>query len=276
MLDRTLRDMSSAERELGMPGLAAVPQSAVRSGPDSLLTSPNCRPETAESFRSLRTSLALLGKGITARTFLFTSANPGEGKSYCAANCAAALAQQGYRTLLIDADMRKPSLDEVFLASPNPAGLASHLSGIAPSGGAKACNPTAIPNLFLFSAGLSSDSHPAELLSSQAFSTLLAEALKWFHRIVIDTPPVNQVTDALLMAREVDSVALVVKAARTSRADARHAISKLSMAGARPVGFVLNGASRDALAGGYTGSYAYGQPLALPYPALALPQPSHA
>ena len=254
-LDRSVRNMEQGEQVFSLPGLAAVPDCPAKHPMDRLLSSPYTKPESAEAFRAMRTSLSLLGKGVHARSILFTSPDAGDGKSYCAANYALTLAQQGYRTLLVDADLRKPSLDLLLLGRRNPAGLITHLKGGAQGEGAKACTPTSIPNLFLFSAGEAVDGHPAELLNSQAFRDLLADALKWFHRVVIDTPPVNVVTDALLLAREVDSVALVVRAGKTSRQDVKQAIRKLSTAGARPVGFILNAAPKEALTKGYTGEY---------------------
>jgi polysaccharide biosynthesis transport protein len=255
LLDSSVRSLGEGERALRLPGLAAIPVEKESNPMQRLVSSPNAASEVTEAFRALRTSLSLLGKGLHARTFLFTSATAGEGKSYCAVNHAVTLAQQGYRTLIIDADLRKPSLDELLIGRRNVAGLVSHLRGESEVEGAKPCNPTRIPNLFLFSAGVTEKEHPAELLSSQAFQQLLQEAGKWFHRIVIDTPPVNSVTDALLMAREVDSVALVMKAGVTKKAEAQQALKKLAMAGAKPVGFVLNAAPAEALVQGYMGAF---------------------
>ena len=268
LMDRSVRNLEQGEETLALPGLAAVPENPARHPMDRLLTSPFTKPENAEAFRAMRTSLSLLGKGITARSFLFTSPGPGDGKSYCASNFAVALALQGYRTLLIDADLRKPSLDLLFLGQRNQAGLVTHLKGADQPADqqSQACSPTPIANLYLFSAGEANGTHPAELLSGPAFRDLLQQSLKWFHRVVIDTPPVNAVSDALLLAREVDSVALVIRAKKTTRSDAKKAISKLMMAGGRPVGFILNGASKEALSTGYTGDvhHATQTSLALP------------
>lgn len=274
LMDRSVRNLVQGEHVFSLPGLAAIPESPAKNPADRLLTSPGVLPESAEAFRAMRTSLSLLGKGLTARSFLFTSPSAGDGKSYCATNYAMALAQQGYRTLLVDADLRKPTLDMLLLGRRNPAGLVTHLRGNDKPENSKACSPTSVANLYLFSAGESDDAHPAELLSGQAFRDLIDDALKWFHKVVIDTPPVNAVTDALLLAREVDSVALVIRSGKTSRSDARHAISKLAMAGARPVGFILNGASKEALSTGYTGDFTHATLTPLTAPRLTLPPPS--
>jgi len=101
---------------------------------------------------------------------------------------------------------------------------------------------------------------------------LLQDAARWFHKIVIDTPPVGQVTDALPLARHVDTVCLVIRSATTPRAEVQRAANKLTMAGARPVGFILNAASKAALSGGFVGDFAAGFN---PAPALrALPAPT--
>lgn len=273
LLDSSVRNLNQGEQAFSLPGLAAVPVSSGKNPEDKLLTASSPTDESAEAFRAMRTSLSLLGKGVTARSFLFTSPSAGDGKSYCATNYAVALAQQGYRTLLVDADLRKPTLDLILLGKRNPSGLITHLRGGGRAGDAKACSPTSIANLYLFSAGEANDAHPAELLSGQAFRDLITDALKWFHKVVIDTPPVNAVSDALLLAREVDSVALVVRSGKTSRSDAKHAISKLAMAGARPVGFILNGASKEALIKGYTGDLTHATLSPLPLPRLTLPPP---
>ena len=272
LMDRSVRNLEQGEEALALPGLAAVPESPAEHPMDRLLSSPFTKPENAEAFRAMRTSLSLLGKGVTARSFLFTSPSPGDGKSYCASNYAVALALQGYRTLLIDADLRKPTLDLLFLGRRNPAGLVTHLQGDEqhPDEQSKACSPTSVANLYLFSAGEANGTHPAELLSGPAFRDLLQQSLKWFHRVVIDTPPVNAVSDALLLAREVDSVALVIRAKKTSRSDAKKAINKLTMAGGRPVGFILNGAPKEALITGYTGDFHHAT-----HASLALPASTH-
>jgi capsular exopolysaccharide synthesis family protein len=256
LLDRTFRTLQQVERELHLPALTAIPINGIKDARLRILTNPATSVETSEAFRSLRTSLSILGKGIHAKTFLFTSAADGEGKSYCALNYAIALAQQGYRTLIIDANLREPAMDDLLLGRRNAAGMATHLRGQTDIGDSKACNATRVPGLYLFSAGISNESHPAELLSEQSFRQLLADAGKWFHRIVVDTPAVNQVTDALLMAREVDSVVLVISAGKTERNAARQASSKLSIAGSRPVGFILNHADQNALTGAYLNNYA--------------------
>lgn len=253
-MDRSLRTIQAGENLLHLPGLAALPADPATTLKSGLLHE---RPDAiaqAEAFRSLRTALSILGKGATARSYLFTSARVGEGTSYTAMNFALSLAQQGYRTLLIDANLRHPTLDSVFFKERPATGLADHLSGQGVRD-ASACQRTEIPNVYLFAAGVTTR-HPSEVLNEQAFAILLQDASKWFHKIVIDTPPVGSVTDALPLARHVDNVCLVIRAASTPRAEVQRAANKLAMAGARPAGFILNAASKAALSGGFVGDFA--------------------
>ena len=271
-MDRTLRSIQAGENLLHLPGLAALPADPATSLKAGLL---HGRPDATaqmEAFRSLRTALSILGKGTAARSYLFTSAREGEGTSYTAMNFAVSLAQQGYRTLLVDANLRRPTLDGVFLKERPATGLADHLSGQG-TRDASACQRTEISGLYVFSAGVTTR-HPSEVLNEQAFAILLQDAAKWFHKIVIDTPPVGQVTDALPLARHVDSVCLVVRAAVTPRAEVRRAANKLNMAGAKPAGFILNAAPKEALSGGFVGDFAAGFAPAPSFRALAAPGPS--
>ena len=271
-LDRSLRSIQSGENLLHLPGLAALPLDPARTLKEALL---HQRPEAVrqmEAFRSLRTALSILGKGAAARSYLFTSARAGEGTTYTAMNFALSLAQQGYRTLLIDANLRHPTLDKVFLRETPATGLADHLSGHG-TRDASACQRTEIPGVYVFSAGVTTR-HPSEVLNEQAFAMLLQDAARWFHKIVIDSPPIGQVTDALPLARHVDSVCLVVRAASTPRAEVLRAANKLKMAGAHPAGFILNAASEEALSGGFVGDFAAGFTAAPPLRALPAPAAS--
>ena len=269
-LDRTLRTIQAGENLLHLPGLAALPADPATSLKAALLHERPDATRQSEAFRSLRTALSILGKGAAARSYLFTSAREGEGTSYAAMNFALSLAQQGYRTLLIDANLRNPTLDKVFFKETPATGLADHLSGSG-TRDASACQRTEIPGVYVFCAGVTIR-HPSEVLNEQAFALLLQDAAKWFHKIVIDTPPVGQVTDALPLARHVDSICLVIRAASTPRAEVLRAANKLKMAGAHPAGFILNVASKEALSGGFVGDFAAGF---TPAPAVrALPAPS--
>src|SRR6516225_4550375 len=137
---------------LGFPVLAALPESKRKSlHSESALNSDPASHE-AEAFRSLRTSLSLLGQEKSLQTVLFTSANPGEGKTYCCLNYAVALAQVGLRTLLIDADLRRKNLSKLLLLNTRAPALSSCLSGRAAI--ADCCRQTGVENLFILGAGV--------------------------------------------------------------------------------------------------------------------------
>ena len=154
----------------------------------------------AEAFRSLRTALSFLGRGKERKTVLFTSANPAEGKSYCSFNYAVALAHTGLRTLLIDADLRRPNLSRVVLGDPRAQGLTDSMArGVNIL---DCCIETGIENLFILPAG-ERVSKPAELLASCDFASVLKEVESHFDRIVLDSAPVNAVSDTQLIAKDI-------------------------------------------------------------------------
>jgi polysaccharide biosynthesis transport protein len=254
LLDRSIRSVTSAERLLRMPCFAAMPRLKLGDGKGRLIYGSQQDSPAAEAVRGLRASLATAGRVPGARSFLFTSARSGEGKSSIAVNFAASLAQQGYRTLIIDANLRAPVLDEVLLSDRAETGLADYLSGEF-SADAKLCRQTERPNLFLFSAGIPK-AHPAEILHEPAFSRLIQESLKWFHRVVIDTAAAGQFADTLPLARHADAVCLVVRAGQTRRSEVTKAVNRLAAAGARPAGFVLNAAPDAAMQESFAGDYA--------------------
>ena len=214
MADTSIRSVDQAEKFLGFPVLTSLPKSKRKNlSKESALTSDPASHE-AEAFRSLRAALSLLGREQCLRTILFTSANPGEGKTYCCLNYAVSLAQLGLRTLLIDADLRRKTLSKVLLLNTRAPALTACLSGRAAI--ADCCRPTGIENLFILGAS-GRASKPAELLASGDLATLLKEALLHFDRIVLDSAPINPVSDTQLIVKHVQSVCLVVRARKTPR-----------------------------------------------------------
>jgi capsular exopolysaccharide synthesis family protein len=232
--DPSIQSIDDAESYLGVPSLAAVPRSSLR-GADLVLHSHPATIE-AESFRSLRTSLSLLFPDVPPRTVLFTSAVPGEGKSFCSANYAAAIAQQGVKTLLIDADLRRPGLRTRFAQnnSSRAPGLTDCLRD--PARLPEAIQATRMKNLFVVG-DLQGSARHAELLAGSDFKSLLAAALTVFDRVVIDTAPLTAVGDTATIAPHVSAVCLVVHAGRTPRRLVRRAFILL---GRPPAGLVLN------------------------------------
>ena len=235
-LNSSIRTVDVAERLLQLPVLATVPIMPKSAEPGAMLALVH-RPNTAEaeSFRTLRCSLSLLGPKNTSRVILLTSAVPGEGKSLMAANTAIAFALQGYKTLLLEADLRKPSLATKLMGmDPALPGLGDYMAGQpAP------VTTTAIANLSLLPAGTRID-NPAELLSSAEFDELVQWMKMNFDRIVIDTAPVNIVSDTLNIVACASVVCLVVRSNSTSRRMVQRAIELLRRSGVRPDGIILN------------------------------------
>jgi succinoglycan biosynthesis transport protein ExoP len=253
MADSSIRNVDHVERILGMPVLTSLPESK-RKDLDkvSVLTSDPASYE-AEAFRSLRTALSFLGPVKDRKTVLFTSANPGEGKSYCSLNYAVALAQTGLRTLLIDADMRRPNLSKVVLGATKAPGLTDCLTRSATL--VECCKPTEIENLFILPAGKRA-SNPAELLASCDFADLLKEAVLHFDRIVLDSAPVNAVSDTQLIAKDIQSVCFVVRAVKTPERAIIRGCSLLAKTGSNPDGIVFNRMPRRSRDRYYFSEYA--------------------
>lgn len=260
-LDTTLSSVDEAETALGLPVLASVPYSRPRKFDARPVVVRKPASAEAEAFRSLRTSLALLHEDDGYRSILFTSAIPGEGKSTCSINFAASLAQQGLRTLLIDADLWRPALQRRFSAPrpPGAPGLSDCLK--QPALFERAALPTPIDRLFRIG-DWEAKAGSAELLGAEApLRDILARAQADFERVVVDVPPVLAVSDTLRVARNVDVVCLVIDALRTPRRLAQRAAKLLEEVARRPAtGLVINRIGRrNAARRYYNYGHAYGE-----------------
>ena len=230
--------MEQAERVTGIPVVGAIPNRPkfdfARAGavlveePDSII---------AEAIRSLRTSLYLAGRKPGRKTCLFTSALGSEGKTFSAINYSVSLAQQGLKTLLVDADLRAPTVGKILSIKETAPGLADYLAGEAIV--EQIISETDIPNLFVIGAGHAISS-PAELLANRAFGDLLTEVGARFDHIVIDSAPVIPVSDTLLLIEHAQTVCVVARACKTPRSVILRAIQLLAQAGGKPVGLILN------------------------------------
>lgn len=241
LVRRTFESAGEIESTLRLPALAVIPPTGVSTRSLALLDNPRVERACAHAFRALRTALALTGRGQEAHSIVFLSSRAGEGTSFVAANYALSLARQGYRTLLIDGNLHSPSLDEVFFAGRNADGLANYLEGRAAAG--QACRPTHVPELFLLSAGKAAG-HPSELFGGRKFQLLLEDSGRWFHRVVIDAPALDQANDGLVMACQAGQTVLVVNGRTASRRATVDGLRRLSLAGVRPAGFVGNESAR--------------------------------
>jgi len=190
-----------------------------------------------EAFRSLRTSLVFTSGGEATRIIAVTSTQPLEGKTTTACNLAMALALGGSRVLLIDADMRRPGLHKT-MGLQNGTGLSHLLVGQAKV--RDAVQRVAEPNLVVITAGRTPP-NPSELLSSDRMIHFLANlATGPFEWVIIDTPPVLAVTDAVILAQRVSGVVFVVGSEMTRRAHAERALETLRTGHPRSIGVVLN------------------------------------
>jgi succinoglycan biosynthesis transport protein ExoP len=248
-VDKRVKTPDEIRQQLRLPFLGLVPRVRHADSPTPLINN-GVPAGFAEAFRAVRTNV-LFASSEDARSLLVTSTGPGEGKTVVAANLAIGLALTGQRVLLLDGDLRRPRVHEVFHVPMQP-GLSELLVGRAkPS---EAIRSADVPNLWVLGAGLTSG-NPAELLSSQRFKTVLAALLEHYDWIVIDSPPVMAVTDASILSHTASAVLFVVTADRTNRANARAALDQLDAARATFVGAVLNGVDLERNAFFYSQYY---------------------
>jgi capsular exopolysaccharide synthesis family protein len=237
--DRSLRTVDQAEAALGLRSLAAIPRQPGAELVEArrlLLEKPHSA--LAEAFRGLRTTLLFAGGERAGRSVLFASAIPREGKSFCAINYAVSLAGYGFRTLLVDADLRLPAIGRAFLGSASSGtGLAEVLAGASPLDAA--IHVTDIANLSILPAGRIVPD-PAKLLGGADLAAFMEQALARFDRVVIDTAPVHAVSETMLLVPSVEVVCFVVRAGGPPEHAVLKALEKLRACGASVPGFVLN------------------------------------
>ncbi|HEV8638990.1 MAG TPA: CpsD/CapB family tyrosine-protein kinase [Chloroflexota bacterium] len=213
-----------------------------------LVTLANPRSAVAEAYRTLRTNVQLSSIDEALRTLLVTSAGPDEGKSTTLANLGVAFAQAGHRTILVDSDLRRPSLHALF-GIPNDRGLTTMLlQDDAPA----PLVETPIEGLRLLPSG-PVPPNPSELLASRRLEGAIARLVGDADLVLFDSPPALAVSDAAVLSRRVDGVVLVVSAGRTRREHAARARQVLERAGARLLGVVLTNASAEDAVYSYGG-----------------------
>jgi len=249
-LDDSLRRTEDIEAMTGLPVLAVVP---VEPPPDHRPIALSEPQEFAvEVYRGLRTSVQFLGLDKPLRVIQVTSSLPGEGKTTTATNLAVVLAQAGKEVALVDADLRKPRIHEVFQIPLRP-GLTETL--VATEAMDMAVNH--LGRLHVIPAG-SLAPNPSEMLASSRFVALVKELSERYDYVVVDSAPVLPVADALALSRAVDGVLVVGQANRTSKRTLSEGLARLEQVGAPVVGLVLNRAAEKSSQGyGYGYSYAY-------------------
>ncbi len=264
-LDMSVKSVEEAERALHLPSLAAVPKyewteriegdflPSDQSGP-RWLDVPTLEDQhsiEAEAFRTLRTRLETGRIKEKAELILITSAVPREGKSFCAMNLAVAFAQGGRRTLLVDAQLRKPVLEERMFFSRGHRGLSDFLLGTQTF--SSAIRTSRVPNLDVVTAG-TPVMHPSELLSrQQRLSEFLGDAEHLYDVVIFDSTALSGISDTLSFARNFGLVCLVLRASKTSKPVAKRAVELLRRIGVKPAGLVVNYAPRPfaGTGGGY-------------------------
>jgi polysaccharide biosynthesis transport protein len=254
-LDPSLRTIEQVEQRTGVGTIAAVPRIKAKpisgGGGAMLPTVIDRRGVVAEAFRTMRATLALVAGREKNRVFLITSAVPGDGKTFTSTNFAATLAQQDFRTLLIDADLRKPSVSKLLFNDNLKPGLSEVLLGTATK--EQAIVPTKIEKLWVMPAGGIAP-NPSELLAQPRFRELLDTLKGEYDRIVIDSSPVLAVRDPLLLAPHVDACCLIVRAGHSPAKASAQAVRLLAEANAPAAGIVLNAVRQGS--GAYY-AYAY-------------------
>ena len=219
-----------------------------------LITYEDPKSPVSESYRSLRTNISYAMADKRIKSLLISSPQPGEGKSTTTANLAIAFAQLRKRTLLIDADLRKPVMHNVFNQDRGP-GLSEYLVGEVEDINA-IIHPTKVENLFIVTAG-GLPPNPSELLGSERMSALVDRLEQEWDMILFDSPPIVAVTDASMISGEIDAIAMVVKAGQTDRSAVDRALDTIRNVQAPLVGVILNGANPETLVGKYSYYFSY-------------------
>ncbi len=251
-MDNTVRTTEQAQMISALPSLGMIPLGSKSTSNANgskrlsltsskevfeLVTQVRPQSQMAESYRALRTSLLLSNLGAPPKVIMVTSARPQEGKTTTAINSAIVLAQKGVRVLLVDADLRRPSVHKTLGMGPR-SGLSNVLTGNATLDQAITASPI-LPNLFVLPAG-SPPPNPAELLASSHMRDVLNELREQFDHVVIDTPPTLSVTDAVVLSPRVDAIILVIRSGQTTKQALRRARDILMQVNAHVTGVLLN------------------------------------
>jgi len=258
-LDRSIKTTADAQQATGVPVLGVIPrleESDLPHGDESARDLYVFRQPTspiAECCRSLRTNILFSSPDHQIKTILVSSANPREGKTTSVIYLGTTMAQSGQRVLLIDTDMRRPRL-HVSMGIPRTTGLSNLILGDLDYD--DVIKSTAIPNLFILPCG-PLPPNPAELLMTQRFQAVLAELGRRFDRIILDSPPLQVVTDAVVLSKQVDGVILIVHAAKTLRDEIQRAKRQIQNVKGKIFGVIVNAIEPDHRSGYYYSYYGY-------------------
>jgi polysaccharide biosynthesis transport protein len=256
-LDDTFKRPVDVEKQLNLAVLGIIPESMeMRDGFGALYSAiENPRSVLVEAYRSVRTALQFSREGGAPKLLAVTSSEMGEGKTTSAVSIAIQFAQLGSRVLLIDADLRNPSLHKLFDVDLDP-GLTNYLTGVKKP--VEITHNTPIANLYFIPSG-ALPPNPAELLSSNRMAQLLELAAGKFDHVIIDSPPILGLADALVISNLVDAMLLVVEAGETRRGAVEAALKRLISVRGRPIGCLLTKMQHHTLNYGYEYYYSYGR-----------------
>ena len=214
----------------------------------SLITLTNPRSPVSEAYRTLRTHLSFYSLDNPLRSLVVTSAAPEEGKSTTIANLAVTMAQSGRKTILVDCDLRRPSLHTLFNLE-NNAGFTNMMLD---ENAAAPLQKTEVENLWVLTSG-PKPPNPADLLGSRQMDRVIETLAGQADLVLFDAPPVVAVTDAVVLGAKVDGVLLVVSAGKTRRDHAEKAKQILEKANVRIIGVTLTNAPKDTSLSDYYG-----------------------
>lgn len=216
---------------------------------------PSLKFRVEEAYKSIRTNIMLSVMKKGCKTIVVSSSMANEGKTTTTTNLAISISQADQRVLLIDGDLRKPKVHHYF-SIPNAPGLTNYLGAAANTRASQnvdlfsIIHPTEYKNLSVIASG-SIPPNPAEVLGSEMMSEFLKEVSQHFDYIIIDTPPINVVSDALPVIRESDGVVLVVRSNSSTHPELQKALDSLKFIDAKILGFVLNYESENRSRYGY-------------------------
>lgn len=205
----------------------------------------------SEKFRGIRSNIMFSSAEKEIQSLLITSEKPSSGKSTISANIAVTYAQAGYKTLIIDGDMRKPTQHYIF-DLPNNSGLSNLIVNKATY--TESIKETKVQNLSILTAG-PTPPNPSELIASTQFDEIYNELLSDYDFIVVDTPPVNTVTDAQVYAQTIQNCALVIDVEKNNKNEVKKAKDLINKAGGKLLGAILNKTAIDKSSSYY---YYYG------------------
>ncbi len=255
-MDQRLHSMEEISAALGLPALGVVPSMSRRDGPairgkKAYLDS---KSVWAETYRTMRTAVLFSDSKAKSRTILVTSPEAGDGKTTVVSNLAIAMAQAGQKTLVLEADFRKPMQNKIFGVNHNNKGLSSVLTGTNEL--EEVIKSTCVSGLDILTCGPDVQ-NPSETLHSASFAKLIKLLAKQYDRIIVDSPPVLPVTDAQILASICQITILVLRAEKSTRKTSQQARDALQRVGARVLGVVVNDVPKNGRYGYYGGNGYY-------------------